>query len=140
MMPRVLHDGTIVDCTGRTIGHTADRTPFHRVRTMRYRIALGDDARHTITGFAGLVIALTTWLNGCVRVTLQPRELKDGKPLEHQTFDIQEVELVKAGQFTALPVLDVPLREHHGDAVSDHAPAPVPGGPRPEPTRAVDPR
>lgn len=58
-------------------------------------IALGDTARDVVTGFEGVVVAITTWLNGCVRLALQPRALKDGKPIESQSFDVEQLELVE---------------------------------------------
>lgn len=58
-------------------------------------IKLGCLARDTISGFTGIVIAITDWLNGCRRITIQPKELKDGKPIESHTFDVEQVELVK---------------------------------------------
>lgn len=54
---------------------------------MTQEIALGDLAQDTITGFTGVVICVSQWLHGCRRLTLQPRDLKDGKPIESVTFD-----------------------------------------------------
>ena len=34
---------------------------------------LGDEVKDTITGFKGIVVARTEWLNGCARVTVQPQ-------------------------------------------------------------------
>lgn len=60
---------------------------------------LGAEYRDTITGFSGVVVAVTQWLNGCVRVSIQPKALHDGKPVESSTFDIEQVEeVVKAPQ------------------------------------------
>jgi hypothetical protein len=86
------------------------------------QIQLGCTAKDKITGFTGVVTAKTQWLNGCVRVSLQPRELKDGKPIDSQTFDVEQVEVVDANHY-AEPA--PPMR-----AV---------GGPKPEPTRNADP-
>ena len=80
-------------------------------------LKLGSLARDTITGFEGVIIARTEWLNGCVRVSLQPRELKDGKPIEAICFDIQQVTLVEPG----------------AGATKQS------GGPMPNPSRAPDP-
>ena len=56
---------------------------------------LGDALKDDVTGFAGVVVAKTFWLNGCVRLTLQPRKVgKDGKPFESQTFDVEQLSLV----------------------------------------------
>jgi hypothetical protein len=61
-------------------------------------IELGDEAKDTITGYKGVVVAFTTWLNKCRRLTLQSRELKDGKPIDVQVFDIEQLQLVKKGK------------------------------------------
>ena len=60
-------------------------------------IKLGDLAKDTITGYKGVVIACTEWINGCVRLTLQAQEMKDGKPVDSCTFDVEQIALVKAG-------------------------------------------
>ncbi len=55
---------------------------------------LGSTARDTITGFAGVLTSRHEYLNGCVRLTIQPTTLHDGKPIESQTFDIEQLELI----------------------------------------------
>lgn len=62
------------------------------------QIELGDDVKDNITGYAGVVIAFTTWLNKCRRITVQSRELKDGKPIDSQVFDIEQLTIVKKGR------------------------------------------
>lgn len=54
-------------------------------------VELGDRAKDQITGFTGIVVAITEWLNGCIRVTIQPAELHEGKPVESWTFDIEQI-------------------------------------------------
>jgi hypothetical protein len=88
---------------------------------MSEEIKLGSTARDKISGFKGTVIAITDWLNGCRRVTVAPQELKDGKRIESDTFDVQQLELVEA---TPAPVV----------------PEKRPGGPTMHPTRNADPR
>lgn len=83
-------------------------------------LALGCIAKDKVTNFTGVVIAITEWLNGCQRVTIQPQELKDGSPLPTQTFDAEQVAVVEP-----LPVAD---------------PQPSHGGPSISPTRPADPR
>lgn len=81
-------------------------------------IELGDIARDTITGFQGVVVATHKWIHGCERLSIQPRELKDGKPIESATFDRPQLELIsKAAAKTT------------GNT----------GGPRPEITRRSEP-
>lgn len=83
-------------------------------------IKLGDVAKDTITGFEGVVVARTEWLNNCVRLSLQPKKLQDnGKPIDSETFDETQLVVVEAGP--------------------RHEPV-THGGPMPEPRRARDPR
>lgn len=77
-------------------------------------IGLGDKARDTITGFTGIVIGRTEWLNGCVRLTVQAQALKDSSPVEPANFDIEQLELLQVG----------------------HAPTKETGGPMPAVTRS----
>lgn len=83
-------------------------------------VNLGDKARDTVSGFAGVCVARTEWLNGCWRMTLQPQGLdKDGKPQDSQTFDDFQLEVTE------------PKRQPVGSKET--------GGPRDEPVRARDP-
>lgn len=83
-------------------------------------IKIGDRARDTITGYEGIVVARTEWLNKCIRLTIQTEELKDGKPIENYTFDEEQVALVRAGAHVS------------------QKPAQT-GGPTPEPARHAPP-
>lgn len=74
-------------------------------------LKLGDKARDRISGFTGIVVAITEWLNGCRRITICPQELKDGKPVESHTFDAEQVELV---QDNAMPA----AKPHGGPSIS----------------------
>lgn len=78
----------------------------------------GDTVRDTITKFQGVVIAEHKYLNGCVRLSVQPIELKDGKPIDSIAFDIEQLELIE----DAKPRAVVPK-----------------GGPQSEPLRQVAP-
>lgn len=84
-------------------------------------IQVGDRAKCKITGFTGIVSCMTTWLNGCIRVGLQPEELKDGKPLDTQYFDIGQVEVVEKGVHTPVVLHPMP--------VPQPTPVRTPGGP-----------
>lgn len=91
------------------------------------RIELGDSARDVITGFEGVIVAETIWMQGCRRLTVQPRDVHDGKPIEAVTFDETQLALVKR---EAVPAPNRKVR-----------PTGQPfGGPRPEPRREADPR
>jgi hypothetical protein len=86
----------------------------------KVNVQLGDKARDTVSGFSGVCVARTEWLNGCWRMTLQPQALdKDGKPREPQTFDDFQLEVTK------------PKLQPVGSKET--------GGPRDAPMRACDP-
>ncbi len=48
------------------------------------------------SGFEGVVICRAEWLNGCVRITISPQKLHDGKPVANYTFDIEQVDVVSS--------------------------------------------
>ncbi len=55
---------------------------------------LGTMARDIITGFRGVIMAKTKWINNCVRYGVQSKTLKDGKPVDELWFDEQRLEAV----------------------------------------------
>lgn len=83
------------------------------------RIELGEEAKDIVSGFQGVCIARTEWLNGCTRVTLQPKVGKDGKLPDNGTFDEPQLKRVGKGV---------------GPGPKDT------GGPIPKPIRARDPK
>ena len=90
-------------------------------------IPLGSTVEDEITGVTGLVVARTKWLYGCIRITIQPAELKDGRPVDTVCLDEQQVKR-----------LEVPLI----GPVTEEKPVntPRPAGPRADPTRQDDPK
>jgi hypothetical protein len=64
-------------------------------KTFKAAFALGDTVRDTVTGFVGKVIGISFWLNGCVQCGVKPPVDKDGKVLEAEWFDTQQLEIVK---------------------------------------------
>lgn len=79
------------------------------------QVELGDRVRDAITGLEGIATSLHIYIDGCSHVGIQPRELKDGVPVEVSYMDEKD-----------LTVLDR----------ANPKPAPrKTGGPRPEPTR-----
>lgn len=57
-------------------------------------VKLGMKARDVVTGFSGIVTAITQWLTGCDTVQLQPQEMKDGTPIEPKSFDVTRIEIL----------------------------------------------
>jgi hypothetical protein len=60
-------------------------------------IKLGDVVRDRISGFEGTIVAITEWLNGCRRITIQPSSLFEGKPVDSHTFDAEQIVKVSTG-------------------------------------------
>ncbi|KKM88422.1 hypothetical protein LCGC14_1258970 [marine sediment metagenome] len=83
------------------------------------KIKLGQFVRDKITGNEGTAVARTEWMNGCVRINIQPLGSKDGCPFETFVVDEPQLEVVQA---KAAP-----------KAEPKH-------GPRDDPGRAPDPR
>lgn len=89
-------------------------------------IELGDLVKDQISGFQGVAVAKTLWINGCVRWTLQPeKQTKEGAPGANETFDEQQMVVVKKAKIAAVP--------------APTAARPTTGGPRPAPKRSADP-
>ena len=63
------------------------------------RIKLGQKVRDVVTGFTGIAEARTEWMNGCVRITVQPRAFKKDGALvvpDNKTFDEEQLAIVTA--------------------------------------------
>jgi hypothetical protein len=54
-------------------------------------VRLGASVTDSISGFTGIAVSRTEYLYGCVRVGVEPGNLKDGKPGETQYFDEQRL-------------------------------------------------
>lgn len=50
-------------------------------------ITLGKEVEDAISGFKGIAVARTVWLNGCVRIAIQPKIDGDGKYVEEVWID-----------------------------------------------------
>lgn len=63
----------------------------------------GDVVKDIVSGYVGMIVATTLWLNGCYRYTVQPREInkETGKPTDDCAFDEHQLILVKATAFQA---------------------------------------
>jgi hypothetical protein len=72
---------------------------------------LGDKAKDTVTGFTGTATAYHEYLNGCKRFTLTANTLKDGVPIEPQTFDVEQLELIEEAKPRAVVPAGGPQKE-----------------------------
>jgi len=72
-------------------------------KTFKAKFGLGDKVRDTVTGFVGIITGISFWLNGCVQCGVKPPVDKDGKVLDAEWFDDQQLEIVKAERKRAAP-------------------------------------
>ena len=85
-----------------------------------FKFDLGDLVKDKVSGYEGIVIVRSEWLNACRRYSIQAQALKDGKPIEAIGLDEDNMELVQAKK------------------VADRAEKPT-GGDQPMASRAADP-
>ncbi|HDZ14331.1 hypothetical protein LCGC14_1069100 [marine sediment metagenome] len=63
------------------------------------KIKLGQEVIDTISGFTGIAVAGYEFLNGCRRISVQPKVDKDGKLPEDKAFDEPQLKVVKKGKY-----------------------------------------
>lgn len=56
---------------------------------------LGAKCKDKVSGFVGVAVARHTYLNGCDRITIQPKIDKSGQLPEPQTFDEPQLEILE---------------------------------------------
>ena len=83
-------------------------------------IKLGDLVQDQISGFIGVVTAVSTYLNGCTQMCVVPKVDKEGKKVDAEWFDFQRLTVLDRGVVAVHP-----------------AAATEPGGPQPHPPSTV---
>jgi hypothetical protein len=58
---------------------------------------LGERVRDMVTGIEGIIIARLEHLNGCVHYGVKPKAGKDGKAIDAEYIDSQQLEKVDDG-------------------------------------------
>lgn len=66
-----------------------------------FKFNLGEEVKDKITGFKGIVICQSKWINGCNTYGAKSQELKDGLPQDTQYFD--EPQLISLGTSEMTP-------------------------------------
>ena len=90
------------------------------------QIELGVQVKDQVTGLTGIAVARTCWLNGCVRITIQPVIDKEGK--DTPSICVDEIQCMVVGD-GVVGMLAAPTP----------AAAAAPAGDRPSATRQPDP-
>ena len=60
-----------------------------------------DQVECTMTGLTGTVVAVDVWKNGCVRLCVQPRLVKDGKAADVTWVDEQDLTILQGTEKTS---------------------------------------
>ncbi len=63
-------------------------------------VNLGDRVEDKVTGFTGIVTSIVMYLNGCRRIAIQTKALKDGAPIAAQYFDEPQIIVLEKGAIT----------------------------------------
>jgi hypothetical protein len=61
------------------------------------KMKLGQRIKDKVSGFTGIAVSRTEFLNGCVRISIQPPLDKEGKLPDEKWFDIQQLEIIDEG-------------------------------------------
>ncbi|HDK42067.1 MAG TPA: hypothetical protein ENG87_01705 [Candidatus Pacearchaeota archaeon] len=62
---------------------------------MKKEIKLGSKVRNKISGFVGIAVARTEFLNGCIQYNVQPKAGKDNKVPEDIAVDVGSLEMIQ---------------------------------------------
>ncbi len=76
-------------------------------------LKLGQKVEDSITGYKGVAVARTIWLNGCERIAVQGPLDKDDMPPEEKWFDISQ--LIKKTKKKQPPQGLTPIPQRHTD-------------------------
>ena len=79
------------------------------------KLKLGQKVEDSITGYKGVAVARTMWLNGCERIAVQGPLGKDGMPPEEKWFDITQ--LVKSTKKKKSSGGPTPTPQRHTDPI-----------------------
>lgn len=66
-------------------------------------IQLGDTVRCKYSGFKGVAISRTEFINGCIQFGVLPKVKKDGEQLEDVGIDEEGLEVIKKKVKTRIP-------------------------------------
>ncbi len=82
------------------------------------QIELGDEVKDIVSGFTGIATARTEFLNGCIRISIDPPVDKEGKPVEGKWFDQEQIEVLQRGKVKPKPA--TPMADTTGGERTDH--------------------
>ena len=65
--------------------------------------SLGDKVTDPITGFTGVIVGITQWMQGCAVASVQPPMGADGKVPESHGFDVTRIVMAEKAAATIEP-------------------------------------
>ena len=85
---------------------------------MNEKVELGDRVQDKISGMKGIAVGATEWLYACRRISVQPEEAKDGKPIETFCVDEPQLKILKKAVIVP-PKAAAPKQEKTGGTRPD---------------------
>ncbi len=76
-------------------GYIVLKERTNNIKIGGFMVNLGDEVRDTVSGFSGVAVGEHKYLQGCTRITVQPKVTKDGKLPDTQTFDEPQLVVIK---------------------------------------------
>lgn len=70
-------------------------------KSISINIPLGSEVKDGITGFTGIAIAVTVFINGTTRYSVKPRKIENGRTGIAVWFDSEYLEVVGTGVHAA---------------------------------------
>ncbi len=58
------------------------------------KLSNGDKVQDQVTGFEGIIIGVSRYINGCTQYGVRPRVDKDGKMVDAEWFDEDRLEVI----------------------------------------------
>lgn len=84
------------------------------------RIDLGDEVKDNVTGFKGIAIGRTIWLQGCDRVGVQPKIGKSNEFKKTEWFDEPQLTVIKRKKY-------IPKKTNTGGPMQSDPSRPITG-------------
>lgn len=82
-------------------------------------IKVGSRVKDTVTGFTGIAVSRTEYLNGCHRIAVQAEKFDKGKIPDAEYFDEMQLTVIKEAAVTGTNVKKVTKRKKTGGPRND---------------------
>lgn len=86
---------TVIALFAFTTGYLLGKFKETKMDKATFKYGLGDRAKDRISGLEGIIVSRAQHLFGCSRYWVQPREIKDGKPVDGAWLDEDSIEVLE---------------------------------------------